>query len=111
MTAFRRVVVALLLSIWAFPAVSWAKAEAVASPGPAPSAPAPRAPTAPTPSAPAPSTGRTGLALAVELAALAAREQQARELQDFRGGESVSIYIGGGALTVVAIILLIVLLA
>jgi hypothetical protein len=107
MTAFRRVVVALLLSIWAFPAVSWAKAEAVATPGPAPSAPAPRAPT---PSAPAPSTGRTGLALAVELATLAAREQQARELQDFRGGEGVNIYIGGGALMVVAIILLIVLI-
>jgi 3-oxoacyl-ACP reductase-like protein len=108
MTAFRRVVVALLLSVWAFPAVSWAKAEASAPPV---AAPRPAAPRPAAPPAAATGTGLPGLAQAVQLAALAAREKQARELQDFRGGESVSIYIGGGALTVVAIILLIVLLA
>jgi hypothetical protein len=107
MTAFRKVVVAILLSVWTFPAVSWAKSEA-AVPPPVQSAPAPRAPV---PAAATPTTARTGLALALELAALEAREQQAQPLRNFRGGESVTIYIGGGAVMLAALILLIVLVA
>ena len=44
-----------------------------------------------------------------EAANLATREQQTRNLQDFRGG-GVTIYIGSGVLLIVLIILLILLL-
>ncbi len=44
-----------------------------------------------------------------EAASLATREQQARTLQDFKGG-GVTIYIGSGVLLIVLIILLILLI-
>ena len=44
-----------------------------------------------------------------ESASLATREQQARHLQDFKGG-GVTIYIGSGVLLIVLIILLILLI-
>jgi hypothetical protein len=44
-----------------------------------------------------------------DAASLATREQQARNLQDFKGG-GVTIYIGSGVLLIVLIILLILLL-
>jgi hypothetical protein len=44
-----------------------------------------------------------------EAASLATREQQARSLQDFKGG-GVSIYIGSGVLFIALIILLILLI-
>ena len=44
-----------------------------------------------------------------EAASLATREQQARNLQDFKGG-GVTIYIGSGVLLIVLIILLILLI-
>jgi len=55
-------------------------------------------------------TGRTAAAFASgsEAASLTTREQQARNLQDFRGG-GVTIYIGSGVLLIVLIILLILL--
>lgn len=40
----------------------------------------------------------------------AARERDARELEQFRGGEGVSLYIGGGVLTAIAIVALLVIL-
>jgi hypothetical protein len=43
-----------------------------------------------------------------EIAKLAQREQQAQNLQDFRGGAAV-IYVGSGALLVLVIVLLILL--
>ena len=45
----------------------------------------------------------------LEAASLATREQQARNLQDFKGG-GVTIYIGSGVLLIVLIILLILLI-
>ena len=92
-----------LLAVWCFPMVSSAKA--VAS-EPAPSAAmVGRAPTS------AATTG--GLtdtpSSSSEAGSLATREQQARSLQDFKGG-GVSIYIGSGVLFIALIILLILLI-
>ncbi|MES1164680.1 MAG: hypothetical protein ABUR63_02890 [Verrucomicrobiota bacterium] len=39
-----------------------------------------------------------------------ARESQAANLEQFRGGEGVSLYIGGGVLTAVLIVALVVIL-
>lgn len=38
------------------------------------------------------------------------RERDAQQLEQFRGGEGASIYIGGGALTVVVLVVLLVVL-
>jgi hypothetical protein len=97
MKALQRLVVLVLLGVWTFPAVSQA------SPGPAntaeTSAPARR----PTPDGAAPATPE-------ESAALAKREQQSKQAQDFRGGEGVYVYVGSGALLVVVLVLLILLI-
>jgi hypothetical protein len=96
MNAIRRVVVATLLAVWCFPAVSMAKPPA--------KDPAPLA-------AQATSTGR-GTSTednGTDAEGLAAREQRARELQDFKGG-GVYIYLGSGALLVVIVVILLVLL-
>ena len=98
MKAIRRVVVAALLAVWCFPAVSMAKS----------------APTEPAPvSAQMPATGAASTGAAAnsennggEVENLATREQKAPELQDFKGG--AVIVMGGAAL--VALVLLIVLL-
>jgi len=96
MNAIRRVVVATLLAVWCFPAVSMANS--------APRSPAPMtAESAPTGSVTAPATA------GAETGALAAREQQARQLQDFKGGE-VYVYIGGSVLVVVLVVILVLLL-
>lgn len=94
MKALQRLVVTVLLGVWFFPAVSLAK------PLPAPSAEITDSPT----SERAPKSASTTGA-----AALAARESQAPDLQNFRGG-GVEVYIGSGALLVIVIVLLIVLL-
>jgi hypothetical protein len=70
MKALQRLVVLVLLGVWCFPAVS--SAEPARTPA-ADVSPAARA----TPPAPA---------TAAEARALAAREQQAKKAQDFRGG-------------------------
>jgi len=94
MNALQRLVIAALLGIWCFPAVS------LAAPLPTPSAAAgssassgasPRQPSAQT-----------------EASDLGAREKQAQDLQNFKGGGAY-IYIGGGATFVLLLILLIIL--
>jgi hypothetical protein len=98
MNQLRRIVVAVLLAVWTFPAVSSA----------APARTEARLPPAVTDTSAA-RTGATQAPASTEAQRLAQREQQTPDLQDFRGG-GVSIYIGSGALLVVIIILLIILL-
>jgi len=102
MNYLKKFVIVTLLAVWTFPAVSQA-------------APA-RTPV--TASAPAQTTELTPevLALANILAGtpnesqeLAAREKQAPNLQDYKGG-AVEVYIGSGAALVLIIVLLIILL-
>jgi hypothetical protein len=95
MNRMRSLVVAVLLGVWTFPAVSSAKTPS--------SDPAPISAPAMTPTPSAQSAEGTGTA-----SSLAAREQQSRNLQDFKGG-SVVIYASGGAVLVAVIILLILL--
>ena len=94
-------VFATLLSVWCFPMVSSAKALS------AEPASAPMVARAPSPETRAP--GAATNSAASEAASLATREQQARSLQDFKGG-GVSIYIGSGVLFIALIILLILLI-
>jgi hypothetical protein len=96
MNKIRGVVVAVLLGVWAFPAVSSAKTPS--------SDPAPISALASTPTSLAKSAGRAGAA-----SSLGAREQQSRDLQDFKGGSGVVIYASSGAVLVAVIILLILL--
>ena len=105
MTYLKRFVIITLLAVWTFPAVSQA-------------APTPAPVNAPVQTAPAKSTELRPevLALANMLAGnptesqdLAAREKQAPNLQDYKGG-AVEIYIGSGAVLVLIIVLLIILL-
>ena len=102
MNQIRRLVVAVLLAVWSFPAISSAAPNP--NQGTLPAAvtetAAQRGET-PAQSAPAPANS--------EVQKLADREKQTPDLQDFRGG-GVSIYIGSGALLVVIIILLIILI-
>ena len=93
---------ATLLAVWCFPMVSSAKAlssEPAASAGMLGRAPG----ASTTTGAAATHSGGS------EAASLATREQQARSLQDFKGG-GVSIYIGSGVLFIALIILLILLI-
>ena len=95
-------VFATLLAVWCFPMVSSAKAfsgEPASAGAMARSGPS-AATTSGTAATPASSS---------EAASLATREQQARSLQDFKGG-GVSIYIGSGVLFIALIILLILLI-
>jgi hypothetical protein len=94
MNSIRRIVVAALLAVWCFPAVSLAKSE--------PAQPAPVAAQMASRSAPAGSE-TSQVASSAEVQDLAAREKQAPELQDFKGG--AAIIIGGGALLVVLLLL------
>ena len=89
-------VFATLLAVWCFPMVSSAKAFSS------------EAPSVQTTTAPRPGTAATPSS-AAEASRLAKREQQARSLQDFKGG-GVSIYIGSGVLFIALIILLILLI-
>src|SRR5690349_7011092 len=100
MTMLRRLVVVALLAVWSFPAVSLAKPEP-ASPPPLPAL---------VTSGSAPAAYGQGASQNTEAAQLAAREKQDQQLQNFQGGEGVSIYVGGGAVTLVLLIILIVLL-
>jgi hypothetical protein len=96
MNAFRRVVVAALLAVWCFPAVSMAKSP---SQDPAPLS------TQVSSTAPAAEGAPGGTA---ETESLATREEKARDLQDFKGG-AVYIYLGGGGLLILVVVLLILL--
>ena len=99
MNKIRGLVVGMLLAIWCFPAVSSAKA---LPPAPTP-APAFVATTAT-------ETTNTSAASSTDSqsASLAQREQQSRNLQDFKGGTAV-VYIGSGTLLVLLILLIILL--
>ena len=103
MKSLRRLVVTVLLGVWCSPAVGLAKplTPSATELGATPTSPSGQAPK----QAPA---QRTEPATLAEALALAEREAQARDLQDFRGG-STSIYIGSGALFVLVIVLLIIL--
>jgi hypothetical protein len=97
MKKIQGVVVAALLAIWFFPAVS------LAQPAPADPAPLPAVVTearAPVAAQPAATNG--------EAARLAQRERQSPNLQDYKGGAAV-IYVGSGVLLVVVIVLLLLL--
>jgi len=107
MNYLKKFVIITLLAVWTFPAVS--QAAPVQAPASVPSTPAQSAPakTELTPEV---------LALANMLAGnptesqdLAAREKQAPNLQDYKGG-AVEIYLGSGAVLVLIIVLLIILL-
>lgn len=89
----RRAVVVALLAAWSFPATGLAKGNNESS---EPAAPAAAQTLTSTPG---------GASSAV--AQYSAREKQAQGLENFQGGEGTYIYIGGGALTVVLIVLLI----
>lgn len=97
MNQIRGIVIATLLAVWSFPAVSSAKPPSASSPGIAQAA---------APSDDGPARGATD----AEAARLASREARSRELENFRGGAGVSIYLGSGVLLAVVIVLLIVLL-
>jgi hypothetical protein len=99
MKRIRAAVIATLLGVWCFPMVSSAKA---LSSEPVPSA----ARVARTPTTAGTAATPSG---GSEAASLTRREQQARALQDFKGG-GVTIYIGSGVLLILLIILLIILI-
>jgi hypothetical protein len=93
----RRTVVAILLAVWSFPAA--------ASTGTETGTPAPI--TSPATGTRSASTGAG--AASSDAQQYAAREKQTQGLQDFQGGEGY-IYIGGGVLTAVLLVLLILIL-
>ena len=99
MNKIRGTVVGVLLAVWCFPAVSSARS---LPPEPAPPPALVATGTTATGTTAASSTGS-------EAAGLAKREQQAPNLQDFKGG-GVVVYIGSGALFIAVIILLILLI-
>jgi hypothetical protein len=98
MKALQRLVVAVLLGVWCFPAVSVADT-LPASRGEVGS----RAPAGMAPAQTAAATSES------EASDLGAREKQSQDLQDFKGG-GVYIYLGSGAALVILIILLILVL-
>ena len=102
MNKIRGLVVGVLLAVWCFPALSSAKA-------------LPPAPVTP-PALVATGTMETGRSAASSAASstessasFAQREQQAANLQDFKGGSAV-IFIGSGTVLIVLIVLLILLI-
>ena len=105
MNRIRAGVIATLLGVWCFPMVSSAKALSSEPVSPAAMVTklgmAGKAETTGGPEATPSSDSEAG--------SLATREQQARNLQDFKGG-GVTIYIGSGVLLIVLIILLILLI-
>jgi hypothetical protein len=107
MDKIRGLVVGVLLAVWCFPAVSSAKA---LPPEPAPPPGLVALGTTNGATSGAKTMGTTGAASTGSQATdLAKREQQAPNLQDFKGG-GVVIYLGSGALLVVVIILLVLLI-
>ncbi len=100
MNKIRGVVVGVLLAIWFFPAVSSAKALP-----PAPVTPPALVATGTTQTgARAPSSAASSTASGS--ASFAQREQQASNLQDFKGGSAV-VFIGSGTVLILVLILLI----
>jgi hypothetical protein len=111
MKPLKNLVVALLLTVWVGPTVAQAAVPSIDTGAPAaPAAPSPRE-TAVSPSALLALGTTPGQELSAdeEAGTLAAREQAAPALQQYRGGGSY-IYIGSGATLVLVLILLIILL-
>lgn len=101
-TILRRWMIAVLLAAWSFPTAAEAGAPN--------RVPAPIAESAPaTERARGEGAGTAPDQAGDETQRYAAREEQAQALRDFQGG-SASIYIGGGALTVILLVILIVIL-
>jgi hypothetical protein len=98
MKTFRAVVVAVILGSFFSPAMGVAKAE----PRLPPAATQPAAPAA------APVAASAASANAGEAANYAAREQQSKDVQDFKGG-AVYVYFGSGVVLALIIIILILL--
>ncbi len=96
MNAIRRLVVATLLAVWCFPAVSGA------NPLTRPPTPLAAEPASPIPATSVDNGGP-------EIASLAARQQQARQLQNFKGGRGY-IYVGSSVVVVLLVVLLVLLL-
>jgi hypothetical protein len=94
MNTLRKLIVMTLLGVWSFPAVGLAKPIAGAG--------MPAESTRPVGAAPAATERSQGSAS--EADDLQAREKQAPELQDFRGG---ALYIGGAALVLLIVLLVI----
>src|SRR5690242_1259978 len=104
MNYLKKFVIVTLLAVWTFPAVSQA------APVPAPvSSPARTAPASSTELSPEVLALANMLAGPSESNDLAAREKQAPNLQNYKGG-AVEVYIGSGAVLVLIIVLLIILL-
>ena len=103
MKTIRGLVVATLLAIWCFPAVSSAKSLSAVDPAPLPGLV--------TSTSGKTEAGTTAAAATTssEASDLATREQQSRNLQDFKGGYAV-IYVGSGVVLVLVIVLLILLI-
>jgi hypothetical protein len=96
MKRIRQAVVAVLLAVWFFPGAGFAKTAA------------PNPPSFSEPSA-SPKSAAPARSSQTEAANFAARENQAKDLSDFKGG-AVYVYLGSGAVLVLIIILIILLI-
>jgi hypothetical protein len=99
MKSIRGFVVAALLTVWSFPAVSLATP--VAAPGRVP---------APVTAPVATPVGGALPASTAETGSYAQREAAARQLADFVGGEAVGLYIGGSTLALALLIVLLIII-
>jgi hypothetical protein len=106
MNKIRGLVVGVLLAVWCFPALSSAKALP-----PEPAAPAwvAAGTTATGTGAGSSRTSSTASSTDSQSASFAQREQQATNLQNFKGGSAV-IFIGSGTVLILLIVLLILLI-
>ena len=95
MKSIQRLVVAVLLGVWCFPAVSLA--EPLSTPSAEVGSRSSSGTSPAQPSTQQPSTQ-------TEESALAAREKQSQDLQDFKGG--AAIYLSGAALVLVIVLLI-----
>jgi len=107
MNYLKKLVVVALLAVWTFPGVG--QASPAPAPVSAPSAPAQTAPASSTQLPPEVLALANMLAGGTESSDLAAREKQAPNLKDYKGG-AIEIYLGSGAVLVLIIILIIILL-
>ena len=105
MNYLKKFVIITLLTVWTFPAVS----QAAPAQTPARSEPAQTVPAQTVKVSPELLALANTLGANTESNDLAAREKQAPNLQNFKGG-AVEIYLGSGAALVLIIILLIILL-
>jgi hypothetical protein len=101
MNKIRGLVVGVLLAVWCFPALSSAKG--------LPPAQTPPPAFVATGTAETEAASSTASSADAQSASLAQREQQAPNLQDFKGGAAI-VFIGSGTVLVLVIVLLILLI-